>query len=273
MGGNVSERDWRRLLTAIETVRASRRSGGVELGKRQEVAELLAGLDGSLARDVYAPLIARIAAGPITLAQLGQSVDGRIATETGDSHYVNGDLALDHLHRLRALFDVVVIGATTAEADDPQLTTRRVVGNNPARAIIDPNGRVAPSRRVFRGEARCLVMSFASKRQDQPPSMSARRLELAAHQGRIQPREIIAALHAEGLTAILVEGGSQTVSTFFAAGVLDRLHLLVAPLVLGSGKPAFGLPPVARIAQATRLSMRAHPLGDDLLLDCVPSPR
>ncbi|MEL6128139.1 MAG: RibD family protein, partial [Pseudomonadota bacterium] len=79
---------------------------------------------------------------PVVVAQLGQTLDGRIATVTGASKYINGHSALDHLHRLRAHVDAVVVGVGTAIADDPQLTVRRVDGQSPARVVIDPRGRM-----------------------------------------------------------------------------------------------------------------------------------
>src|SRR5215510_8854558 len=83
------------------------------------------------------------------VAQLGQSLDGRVATETGHSHYINGPEALAHLHRLRALVDAVVIGIGTALADNPQLTVRRVAGPQPARVVIDARGRLPSGAKLL----------------------------------------------------------------------------------------------------------------------------
>ena len=84
---------------------------------------------------------------PFVVAQLGQSLDGRIALPSGESKYINGPAALDHLHGLRAAVDAVIVGIGTVTADDPQLTVRRVDGRHPARIVIDPNGRLrAPCR-------------------------------------------------------------------------------------------------------------------------------
>src|SRR3954471_8792458 len=79
---------------------------------------------------------------PFVVAQLGQSLDGRIATLTGDSKYANRSAALDHLHRARAHVDAVVVGVGTGISDDPLLTVRRIEGRNPARVVIDPDGRL-----------------------------------------------------------------------------------------------------------------------------------
>ena len=85
----------------------------------------------------------------MVVGQCGQSIDARIATPTGHSHYINGEAGLAHLHRLRALVDAVVVGVGTAIQDDPLLTVRRVEGPSPARVVVDPNGRLPPTARVL----------------------------------------------------------------------------------------------------------------------------
>src|SRR4026209_2195925 len=85
--------------------------------------------------------------GLVVVGQIGQSIDGRIATVTGHSKYINGPAGLAHLHRLRALVDAVLVGIGTAVADDPLLTVRRCAGPSPARIVLDPRGRLAPRAR------------------------------------------------------------------------------------------------------------------------------
>ena len=104
--------------------------------------------------ELFGPLRAGTADDLVVVGQIGQSLDGRIATATGHSHYINGPAGLAHLHRLRALVDAVVIGVGTALADDPQLTVRRVAGPEPARVVIDPNGRLAGQRQGARQRRR-----------------------------------------------------------------------------------------------------------------------
>ena len=84
----------------------------------------------------------------VIVGQVGQSLDGRVATATGHSKYINCPAGIEHLHRLRALVDIVVVGVGTALADDPQLTVRQVAGPQPARAVIDPRGRLGAQRKV-----------------------------------------------------------------------------------------------------------------------------
>src|SRR5262249_15675834 len=97
----------------------------------------------------FGPLRAGVVDNLVVVGQFGQSLDGRVATENGHSHYINGPAGLAHLHPLRALVDAVVGGIGTAQADNPQLTVRHVAGPSPARVVIDPRGRIAPDLKLF----------------------------------------------------------------------------------------------------------------------------
>jgi diaminohydroxyphosphoribosylaminopyrimidine deaminase/5-amino-6-(5-phosphoribosylamino)uracil reductase len=203
----------------------------------------------------------------IVIGQFGQSLDGRVATETGHSHYINGVDGLEHLHRLRAVVDAVVVGIGTALADDPQLTVRRVAGPSPARVVIDPHGRLPATARLLAADGvRRLVVVAEGSRPKLPEDVE--RLPLAAAGGAIAPAAILAGLARCGFRRILIEGGANTVSRFLVAGCLDRLHVVVAPMILGTGKPSFTLPRIDRVDRALRPPMRTHLLGDEVLFDC-----
>ena len=207
---------------------------------------------------------------PYIVAQLGQSVDGRIATLSGESRWINGDGALDHLHRLRANVDAVVVGIGTALADDPLLNVRRVSGPHPARVVIDPSGRLSRDARCLADDGTRRLVIHADDTPPLPKSFAGiERIACARADGRLPPHAIVEALFARGLRRILIEGGAWTVSAFIDAGMVDRLHLLVAPIILGSGKPGLTLAPIARLADAKRPAARIHVLGDtDVLFDC-----
>jgi riboflavin-specific deaminase-like protein len=213
--------------------------------------------------DLFGPLRASVMA----IGQLGQSLDGRVATPTGHSHYINGPAGLNHLHRLRALADAVVIGVGTALADDPQLTVRRVTGPHPVRVVIDPNGRLPGSARLLANDGvRRIILTASGVRPTLPQGIET--AELPTSGGQIAPSAILAALRERGLNRILIEGGADTVSRFLAAGCLDRLHVVVAPIVLGSGRVGLTLPPIERADQALRAPMHVHRLDDEVLFDC-----
>jgi diaminohydroxyphosphoribosylaminopyrimidine deaminase / 5-amino-6-(5-phosphoribosylamino)uracil reductase len=201
----------------------------------------------------------------VIAGQIGQSLDGRVATATGRSRYINCTAALAHLHRLRALVDAVVIGAETACADDPQLTVRRVSGPCPVRVVVDPRGRVPHCARLFRQGGRTIVVTAATTACS---LWGVETIALRTTGGLIAPAEILAALANVGLRRVLVEGGASTLSRFLQAGCLDRLHVMVAPLILGAGRPSFAFGAIDRIEEALHPSARAHHLGDDVLFDC-----
>jgi len=218
-------------------------------------------------QDIFGPLRQGKADDLTVVGQVGQSIDGRIATVNGDSHYINGPDGLAHLHRLRALADAVIVGIGTAVTDDPQLTVRRVVGPNPARVVIDPNDRLPQTARLLAADGvRRLVVGRADRRVKLPPGVEA--IALPTIDGHIAPASILVALAERGFRRILVEGGANTVSRFLAAGCLDRLHVMIAPMIIGAGPSSAVLPPITQISEALRTPMRVHPLGDEVLLDC-----
>ncbi len=209
---------------------------------------------------------------PFVVAQLGQSLDGRIATLTGESRWINRDAALDHVHRLRAAVDAVVVGIGTALADDPILNVRRVTGRNPARVVIDPNLRLPLLARCMCGKdgaPRLVIRSCDTPAGDTVETIRIDRDVAADGTGTMSPRAIVEALFKRGYRKLLIEGGATTVSSFIDARVVDRLHVLVAPVILGSGKTGLSLNPIERLTEAHRPETDVYVLADgDVLFDC-----
>jgi riboflavin-specific deaminase-like protein len=203
----------------------------------------------------------------VTVGQIGQSLDGRIATLSGHSQYVNGAEGLAHLHRLRAIVDAVVVGAGTVRADDPRLTVREVEGPSPARVVIDPRGSLPASARAFADDGlRRLVITRQDTTLRCAEGIEA--IALPDTDGVIAPIAILEALARRNLRRVLIEGGAKTLSHFLSAGCLDRLHIVVAPVIVGSGIASLALPPIARMDEALRMPTQAHALGNEVLFDC-----
>ena len=220
------------------------------------------------ARDLIDLFLPLLLPARVVVAQLGQSLDGRIATESGHSHYVTGPEDIRRLHRLRALVDAVVVGAGTVASDDPRLTVREVDGKDPVRVVLDPESRLDPGHRIFsHSDGQTLVIQRASsERAWAGDHVEALTLPHTPPHG-FEPAEVVRALRDRGMRRILVEGGGVTVSRFLDAGVLDRLHVTVAPLLIGSGRPALTLPPVETLDRALRPPCRCFRLGRDVLFD------
>lgn len=220
--------------------------------------------------DLYLPICSATAARPITVGHLGQSIDGFIATTTGDSQYVTGVENLLHMHRLRALCDAVIVGAGTVAFDDPQLTTRQVTGPNPLRVVIDPMRRLTAEYRVFQDGAAPTVY-VCRNRHLQAGEASVGQAEVmgvADGPGGMDLAEVMARLRARGCARVFVEGGGVTVSAFLAAKLLDRVQIAVAPMLIGMGRPAIRLPAPHLLSDCARPSHRVFRMGGDVLFDC-----
>lgn len=224
-------------------------------------------------------LTAKPSESPFVIAQIGQSLDGRIATPTGKSKYISGRASLRHLHRLRASADAVVVGVNTVIADDPQLTVRLVDGRSPVRVIIDPSGRLPNGPRCLNGP---LVAGGPHTILVRDEALAARpcvgpcgirgidEIRLPRRpDGSIAPKAIVAALAERGLSRVLIEGGAKTISCAIDDGCVDFLHVTVSPMIIGSGTPGIALPPIDELEDSLRPSAQVYTFSDgDALFVC-----
>ena len=263
----------------LDAAEAWERLRGVRSEADAEAAGLVRSADGrrrwrqaatpeaEVLADRYLPLCL---AGPhFTFAQLGQSLDGFIATRTGDADYVTGEEDRLHLHRLRALADAVVVGAGTAVADDPQLTVRACPGDNPVRVVVDPHGRVPLGRRVFTDEAAptLWVVGEGSDRSKSVPGRDGVDVLTLPDSDAFAPGRLVQALARRGLGRVLIEGGGVTVSRFLHEQALHRLYVTVAPVLLGDGIPGLRFAGTPVMRDALRPPVRRAALGEDTLFE------
>jgi diaminohydroxyphosphoribosylaminopyrimidine deaminase / 5-amino-6-(5-phosphoribosylamino)uracil reductase len=202
--------------------------------------------------------------------QLGQTLDGRIACPNGVSKYINGSDALDHLHGLRAEADAVLVGVGTVVADDPQLTVRRCNGSTPRAVVIDPQRRTPPGAGVFEAgdEPPLFVRRADDIRGDEDIGVAG----IVDPDGttRLDPVDIVACLCARGYCRILIEGGASTLSQFIDHRAIDRLDILMAPIILGSGVNGLNLKPIFTLDDALRPDVRLKRFADgDVLYECT----
>ena len=214
---------------------------------------------------LYKPIALRN--GPLVMAQVGQSLDGRVATPTGDAQDVSGCDGIAHLHRCRALVDAVVVGVGTVVADNPSLSVRAVSGRSPVRVVVDCNGRLPESAKMLHDGGMPVLVMQADDIAVTQTSHEVIRLKRQAN-GWLSPRDIVQALAKRGLTSILVEGGATTISRFVDACLVDRLHVSVAPIIIGSGPAGIRFSPIDRLSEARRPEVQVYNIGTDIVFDC-----
>ncbi len=211
---------------------------------------------------------------PFVMLKLASSLDGRIATASGESRWITGREAREQVHRLRAAVDAVMVGSGTALADDPELTARRDgrVVHEPVRVLLDSKLRVPASARLHGGaEGRSWVLCSsraAAVRRRTLESAGVRLLPTPVRDGRVDLRRALRRLAKEGLTEVLVEGGGDLGAALLRAGLVDELHWFTAPLLLGGdGQPALTGLRVGALAQALRLDdVEVRRIGCDVHL-------
>lgn len=235
--------------------------------------------DGSPAIDATALLgeVRPTASRPYVVLKYAQSVDGRIATSIGDSKWISGQDERRVSHALRAACDAVLVGVSTVVTDDPKLTVRMIAGASPMRVVLDATLRTPDSAQILGDEAATTIIttdrSSAARRDEM--RMRGVRVEVVPESADgVDVRAALEVLRNTGTASLLVEGGSRVLTSMLAAGVVDRLVVGIAPVILGEGTPAVGELGISLVVDGIRLENRSvHSLQDDVLLawDVVPT--
>ena len=202
--------------------------------------------------------------------KLATSLDGRIATATGESRWITGPGSREQVHRLRASHDAVLIGIETALADDPELTVRLpgYKGRQPARVVLDSRQRLTPQCKLVQ-TARD-ISTYVIATEDPSPILVEAGVKVltvkAVGEDRPDLKIVVQALANEGLSDLFVEGGGQVAGSFLRCGLVDALEWFRSPILIGGeGRPGVGALAVAALAQAPHFRrVEVSTLGDDL---------
>ncbi|MCD6321225.1 bifunctional diaminohydroxyphosphoribosylaminopyrimidine deaminase/5-amino-6-(5-phosphoribosylamino)uracil reductase RibD [Candidatus Bipolaricaulota bacterium] len=216
---------------------------------------------------------------PFVSLKLAMSLDGKIATRTGDSRWITGPEARRRVHELRRRHAAVLVGVNTVIADDPELTVREVPGPNPLRIVLDSRGRIPPSARVLNEAVRTLVATTEAMSPERERVLRARGAEVVrfpARDGRVDLEALLGWMGERGIDSVLVEGGGEVAWSFLSRGLVHKLYLFYGPVVIGGrdAVPAVGGEGVPNLGGAMRVEIRGvERLGPDLLVTAYPQPR
>jgi GTP cyclohydrolase II len=214
---------------------------------------------------------------PYLLVKYSQTVDGRIATRTGDSKWISGEAERRISHALRAACDAVLVGAGTVAQDDPQLTVRLVPGANPIRVVLDSSLRTPLAAHVIDDAATTVVFTAPHAdptRRAQLRSAGVTVRDAAPSENGLDVASVLRQLRDSGVESVMVEGGRRVITSLFAAELVDRLVVSVSPTIVGAGVEAVGDLGITQIADGVRLTNRAVYLAeDDVLLGWDVAPR
>ena len=207
---------------------------------------------------------------PFVVVKYAQSLDGRIATVTGDSKWISGEQERAVSHALRARCDAIMVGVGTVLADDPQLTVRMVPGASPIRVVLDSTLRVEPDAKVLDGDAATIVITTERASRDKRDLVAARgagvRLAKRCGDG-VDLADALKLLRGMGVRSLLVEGGAKVITSLLKLGLVDRLIVSVAPKLLGTGTEGVGDLGTRSITDGVTLTDRSvHVIGDDILI-------
>ena len=207
---------------------------------------------------------------PWVVLKYAQTVDGRIATATGDSKWISGASERQLAHALRAACDAVLVGVGTVLSDDPQLTVRLVPGASPMRIALDTQLRTPPTAKILSPDTPTILVASTSAPADRRSALEAtgaRIRTVAPGPGGLDLTATFQDLATLGVRTLLVEGGARIITSLLRARLVDRLVFSLSPTVLGAGTEAVGDLGSARVTDGLRLVNRSvHLVDDDVVL-------
>ncbi|MCX6142494.1 MAG: bifunctional diaminohydroxyphosphoribosylaminopyrimidine deaminase/5-amino-6-(5-phosphoribosylamino)uracil reductase RibD [Ignavibacteriales bacterium] len=260
-----------RVVAAVRDPNPKMKGRGLERLKRKSI-EVSEGILAEEARRVNSSYFKmRRYRGRKVIIKFAMSIDGKIATRTGDSKWISSNTSREYVHRLRTDVDAVIVGANTALRDDPGLTSHGM-GRNPVRIVIDPRLKVPLNRRVFDGTAPTIVFHSSTNTKGKLTALRKRRiLAVRLHQrnDKIKFQDIIARLNDYSIFKVLIEGGGETIASVLEAGVVTDILVFISPKIIGGKSaitPVEGLG-VAEVKNALQLlDTNVRKIGTDFLL-------
>jgi len=194
------------------------------------------------------------------IGQIGQSLDGKIALNNGNSHYINAKESIVYLHCLRSISDGVLVGVNTIIKDDPFLTTRKIKGSNPVRLIIDPSLKLTNKYNIFKDNNKNIIFTNSSKEK------KLNNTAIIKFSKKNFTKNIYKYLKKISLKTVLIEGGPTTLSHFIELKLLNYMQFIISPTIIGSGIDSLKLKPIENLKNAIRTENTITKLGKEIIV-------
>ncbi len=212
---------------------------------------------------LFMPIIFNNSKDPYLIAHLAQTMDGYIATKSGESKYISSRENLIHIHMIRAISDVILVGNKTVELDNPMLTTRMVKGPSPMRLIIDKDNKLSNKYNVFKNPDDSGYKII----QDTVTTKLNNIFQLPLVKNKFDAHDICILLKKLQKKIIFIEGGGATISDFYTKNRLNRLHICISPSILGKGRSSFILEKKDSLDEVAQHPTKYFKMGQDILCD------
>ena len=213
--------------------------------------------------DIFLPIILNKDKGPYIIGHLAQTLDGYIATQAGESKYISCRENIEHIHRLRAISDIIIVGSKTVLLDNPKLTTRMVEGSNPLRMILNSKNNLNNNLKVFTHKDKNGFKVINKNKQKQMNNT----FSLPAYKKGFKISDIIKLIKKLNKRIVFIEGGGSTISSFYSNQYLNKLHLCISPIIIGDGRNSFILEKKSNIKDFKDHKISYYKMGSDILCD------
>ena len=197
----------------------------------------------------------------LVIAQIGQSIDGRIALNNGNSHYINNPKSIIYLHCLRSISDAIIVGSNTIKKDDPLLTTRKIKGTNPKRIIIDGSLSLNNKYKIFNDGNENIIFTKSNK------NIRLNNSKIIRLKEKNFTKNLITQIKKLQYKNILVEGGSKTISELINNKYIDILQFMIAPILIGSGVNSLNLKEISNLKKAIRPKHNFNELENEIIVN------
>ncbi|MFZ3056438.1 MAG: bifunctional diaminohydroxyphosphoribosylaminopyrimidine deaminase/5-amino-6-(5-phosphoribosylamino)uracil reductase RibD [Smithella sp.] len=211
---------------------------------------------------------------PFVTVKYAQTLDGRIATATGESQWISSTASLKFAHQLRAEHDAILVGRKTVDKDNPELTVRLVKGRNPLRVIVDSELKISPTAKVLQNISKSPTLIATIKKPDDArfKRIAATGAEIitvkADKDGRVDLRTLFKFLAERKISSVLVEGGAQIITSVLKNNLANRIVTVIAPKIIGKGIEAVGDLNITNLDLAKILSIqKVTRNGNDIIID------